>query len=97
VTDGFFVIGLSAVDPAMQRNEQLLKERSWLYIPSSTLTAAVPSWRWKRARPATALSSRPLPPGKEITNDRPSVTNQRNQKYRARFSQLARNWGAFHA
>ena len=33
VTDGFFVIGLSAVDPAMQRNEQLLKERSWLYIP----------------------------------------------------------------
>ena len=33
VTDGFFVIGLSAVDPAMQRNEQLLKERSWFYIP----------------------------------------------------------------
>jgi hypothetical protein len=24
-------------------------------------------------------------------------SNQRNQKYRARFSQLARNWGAFHA
>ena len=33
VTDGFFVIGLSAVDPDMQRNEQLLKGRSWFYIP----------------------------------------------------------------
>jgi hypothetical protein len=33
VTDGFFVIGLSAVDPDMQRNEQLLKDRSWFYIP----------------------------------------------------------------
>ncbi len=33
VTDGFFVIGLSAVDRDMQRNEQLLKERSWFYVP----------------------------------------------------------------
>jgi hypothetical protein len=33
MTDGFFVIGLSAVDPDMQLNEQLLKGRSWFYIP----------------------------------------------------------------
>jgi hypothetical protein len=33
MTDGFFVIGLSVVDPDIQRNEQLLKGRSWLYIP----------------------------------------------------------------
>ena len=33
MTDGFYVIGLSAVDPDMQLNEQLLKGRSWFYIP----------------------------------------------------------------
>jgi len=33
VTDGFFVIGLSQVDLHTQRNEQLLKDRPWLYIP----------------------------------------------------------------
>ena len=33
MTDGFFVIGLSAVDPDLQLNEQLLKDRSWVYIP----------------------------------------------------------------
>ena len=33
MTDGFFIIGLSAVDPDMQLNEQLLKGRSWFYIP----------------------------------------------------------------
>jgi hypothetical protein len=33
VTDGFFVIGLSAVLQVMQRNEQLLKDRPWFYIP----------------------------------------------------------------
>ena len=31
-TDGFFVIGLSAVDPDMQLNEQLLKGRSWIFF-----------------------------------------------------------------
>ena len=33
VTDGFFLIGLSAVDTEVQHNVQLLKERSWFDIP----------------------------------------------------------------
>ncbi|MEJ0078418.1 MAG: hypothetical protein WDO17_23840 [Alphaproteobacteria bacterium] len=33
VTSGFFLIGLSAVETDMQRNIQLLKERSWFDIP----------------------------------------------------------------
>jgi SAM domain (Sterile alpha motif) len=33
MTDGFFIIGLSAVDPDMQLNEEFLKGRSWFYIP----------------------------------------------------------------
>ena len=33
VTTGFFLIGLSAVDSDVQRNMQLLKERSWFDIP----------------------------------------------------------------
>ena len=33
VTNGFFLIGLSAVDADRERNLQLLKERSWFDIP----------------------------------------------------------------
>jgi hypothetical protein len=33
VTSGFFLVGLSAVESDMQRNIQLLKERSWFDIP----------------------------------------------------------------
>ena len=33
VTPGFFLIGLSALETEMQRNLQLLKERSWFDIP----------------------------------------------------------------
>jgi hypothetical protein len=33
VTNGFFLIGLSAVDADVQRNMQLLKDRSWFDIP----------------------------------------------------------------
>ncbi len=33
VTNGFFLIGLSAVDADLQRNIQLLKERPWFDIP----------------------------------------------------------------
>ena len=33
VTSGYFLVGLSAVDSDMQRNLQLLKERSWFDIP----------------------------------------------------------------
>ena len=33
VTSGFFLVGLSAVEADMQRNLQLLKERSWFDIP----------------------------------------------------------------
>jgi hypothetical protein len=33
MADGFFVIGLSALDLDLQLNEQLLKDRSWVYIP----------------------------------------------------------------
>ena len=33
VTSGFFLIGLSAAEGDMQRNLQLLKERSWFDIP----------------------------------------------------------------
>jgi hypothetical protein len=33
VTNGFFLIGLSAVDTDMQRNIQLLKDRPWFDIP----------------------------------------------------------------
>jgi hypothetical protein len=33
VTSGFFLVGLSAVETEMQRNMQLLKERSWFDIP----------------------------------------------------------------
>jgi len=33
VTNGFFLIGLSAVDADVQRNLQLLKERPWFDVP----------------------------------------------------------------
>jgi hypothetical protein len=33
VTSGFFLVGLSAVDSEMQRNLDLLRERSWVDIP----------------------------------------------------------------
>ncbi len=33
VTSGFFLVGLSAVDSEMQRNLELLKERSWFDVP----------------------------------------------------------------
>ena len=33
VTPGFFLIGLSSLEADMQRNIQLLKERSWFDIP----------------------------------------------------------------
>jgi hypothetical protein len=33
VTNNFFLVGLSSVDADMQRNVQLLKERSWFDIP----------------------------------------------------------------
>jgi len=33
VTNGFFLIGLSAVDTDVQRNTQLLKDRPWFDIP----------------------------------------------------------------
>jgi hypothetical protein len=33
VTEGFFLIGLSAVDTDVRRNEQLLKDRPWFDIP----------------------------------------------------------------
>jgi hypothetical protein len=33
VTNGFFLIGLSATEADRERNVQLLKERSWLDIP----------------------------------------------------------------
>jgi len=33
VTNGYFLIGLSAVDVDLQRNIQLLKERDWFDIP----------------------------------------------------------------
>jgi hypothetical protein len=33
VTDNFFLVGLSSADAEMQRNVQLLKERSWFDIP----------------------------------------------------------------
>jgi hypothetical protein len=33
VTNGFFLIGLSAVDSEMQRNLELLKERPWFDVP----------------------------------------------------------------
>ena len=33
MTNGYFLIGLSAVDTDVQHNVQLLKERSWFDIP----------------------------------------------------------------
>ncbi len=33
VTNGYFLVGLSAVDIDLQRNVQLLKERDWFDIP----------------------------------------------------------------
>jgi hypothetical protein len=33
VTNGFFLIGLSAVDVDLQRNIDLLKQRAWFDIP----------------------------------------------------------------
>jgi hypothetical protein len=33
VTNNYFLVGLSSVDPDMARNVQLLKERSWFDIP----------------------------------------------------------------
>jgi len=33
VTPGYFLIGLSSLESDMQRNVQLLKERSWFDIP----------------------------------------------------------------
>jgi tetratricopeptide (TPR) repeat protein len=47
VTDGFFLVGLSTVVADRIRNLQLLKERSWLYIPldyanNNRATIAIP-------------------------------------------------------
>ena len=64
VTNGFFLVGLSAVEADVQRNMQLLKERPWFDIPSSIHPAAAPSWRWRKGRPASRRSLKPSPPGK---------------------------------
>ena len=75
VTNNFFLVGLSAVATDMQRNMQLLKERPGSTFPSSTPMAAAPSWRWKRARRATAPSTTPSPPGKRIETDTEASTS----------------------
>ena len=54
VTNGFFLIGLSAIDADRQRNMHLLKIRSGSTFPSSIPMAAALSSPWKRARPVTA-------------------------------------------
>src|SRR6266446_2780122 len=33
ITDGFFIVGLSNVEPDRQRNVQLMKERPWFDVP----------------------------------------------------------------
>ena len=49
VTNGFFLIGLSAVKKDMQRNIQLLKGKSVVRHPDRLYQRrGAPSWRWKR-------------------------------------------------
>ena len=54
VTNGYFLIGLSAVEVDVQRNIQLLKERE-VTSRSSTPPASAPFSRSRKARPAPAL------------------------------------------
>ena len=63
VISGFFLIGLSAVDTDVQRNVQLLKDRSWFDIPIVYTNGGRAILAIRRARPATTPSPRPLPPG----------------------------------
>ena len=69
VTNGFFLIGLSAADADVQRNVQLLKQRPWFDVRHRLHQwTAAPSWRWKRAHPATAPSPKLSRPGKSERN-----------------------------
>jgi hypothetical protein len=66
VTNGFFLIGLSAADTDVQRDKQLLKDRPWFDIGSSTTTATKPSWLWKKAIRGIARSRKLFCLGQEI-------------------------------
>ena len=66
VMNGFFVIGLSADDTDAQRNEQLLKDRSWFDIPIVYTNGGRAILAMEKGPPGDRLSPRPLPPGKEI-------------------------------
>ena len=64
VTNGFFLIGLSAVDTDVQHNVQLLKERSWFDIPIVYANGgrAIPAM--EKAHPETVRSPASSPPGR---------------------------------
>ncbi len=65
VTNGFFLVGLSAVDTDVQRNIEAAQGPAVVRRARSSIpTAAALSWRWRRVRPATVPSPRPSPPGK---------------------------------
>jgi hypothetical protein len=56
--DGFFLVGLSNVDADRGRNLQLLMERSWFDVPLVYVNKCRASSPSKRARPASAPSTR---------------------------------------
>ena len=75
VTNGYFLIGLSAVDVDLQRNLELLKERPiGSTFRSSTPTASARSWRWRRARPVPAPSRKRSVPGASSGRQSPRKT-----------------------
>ncbi len=64
VTNGFFLIGLSAVDADVQRNIQLLKDRPWFDIPIVYNNGGRAILALEKGPPGDEPSPMPSPPGR---------------------------------
>ena len=70
MTDGLFVIGLSALDLDLQLNEQLLKDRSWVYIPIGYTNGGRAILAMEKGPPGDGAFAEVLcRQGKEMTKD----------------------------
>ncbi|MEZ5889500.1 MAG: hypothetical protein R3D52_04065 [Xanthobacteraceae bacterium] len=63
VTDGFFLIGLSSSETEIQRNIQLLKERSWFDVPVVYANGRRAILAIEKGTPANAPLPKPSPLG----------------------------------
>jgi hypothetical protein len=103
VTEGFFLIGLSAGDTDVQRNEQLLKDRPWFDIPIVYTDGGGALLAWKGVTPVPVRSPRHLPSGKKKKlqgrNDtRCGVPDYRRRRRRAtnwQYGTRVINWHSF--